>query len=80
MDLNYGPGTNTREKLLGVWDIINLASRFNIKALQIFGDSKIIFDWLNRKGKLQVISLWGWKDRIKELQTFFREISFSHIY
>jgi hypothetical protein len=57
-----------------------LAARFNIEALQIFGDSKIIIDWLNRRGKLQVVSLLGWKDRIRELQKFFRDISFSHIY
>jgi hypothetical protein len=57
-----------------------LAARFNIEALQIFGESKIIIDWLNHRGKLQVVSLLVWKDRIRELQTFFRDISFSHIY
>jgi hypothetical protein len=49
---NCGPGTNTRAELLGVWATLNLAARFNIEALQIFGDSKIIIDWLNRRGKL----------------------------
>jgi hypothetical protein len=57
-----------------------LEARFNIEALKIFGESKIIIDWLNHRGKLQVASLLGWKDRIRELQTFFRDISFSHIY
>jgi hypothetical protein len=41
---NYGPGTNTRAKLLGVWATLNLAARLNLEALQIFGDSKIIID------------------------------------
>jgi ribonuclease HI len=77
---NCGPGTNTREKLLGVWATLNLAARLNIDALQVFGDSKIVIDWLNYRGKLQVISLVGWKDRIRELTKSFSTISFSHIY
>jgi hypothetical protein len=35
---------------------------------------------LNGKGKLQVASLVGWKDMIRELKKSFREISYSHIY
>lgn len=56
---NCGQGTNTRVALLGVWATLNLAARINLEALQIFGDSKIIIDWLNCREKLQVISLFG---------------------
>jgi hypothetical protein len=56
---NCGPGTNTRAELLGIWATLHLASRLNIKALQIFGDSRIVIDWLNNKRKLQVTSLLG---------------------
>jgi ribonuclease HI len=57
-----------------------LAVRLNIDGLQVYGDSKIVIDWLNNRGKLQVISLVRWKDRIKELTKSFNTISFSHIY
>jgi hypothetical protein len=57
-----------------------LASHLNIDVLHVFGDSKIVIDWLNSRGKLQVISLVGWRDIIKELIKSFNTIHFSHIY
>jgi ribonuclease HI len=77
---NCGPDTNTRAELLGVWATLHLASRLNIEDLQIFGDSIIVIDWLNNRGKLQVTSLLGWQDRIRELQPNFRKLSFTHTY
>jgi hypothetical protein len=46
--------------------------------IQIIGDSKIVIDWLNNKGKLQVSSLLGWMDRVRELHTSFRHIGYKH--
>jgi hypothetical protein len=46
----------------------------------VLGDSKIIIDWLNNKGQLQVIALECWKDRITDLIQAFTQINFSHIY
>jgi ribonuclease HI len=57
-----------------------LAAQLNIDALQVFGDSKIVIDGLNSRGKLHAISLVSWKDRIKELTKSFSTINFSHIY
>jgi ribonuclease HI len=65
--LNCGHGTNTRAELLGVWASLTLASRLSITDFLVLGDSKIVIDWLNRKGALQVVTLDCWKDRIYEL-------------
>lgn len=68
---NCGIGSNTKTKLLGVWVTLLLASRYNILDLHVRRDSKIIIDWLNKKGKLQIAALECWKDRIIDLsQTF----------
>jgi hypothetical protein len=48
--------------------------------LHVRGDTKIIIDWLNKKGQLQVIALECWKDRITELIQAFPRINCSHIY
>jgi ribonuclease HI len=77
---NCGAGSNTKAELLGVWATLLLATRHNILELQVMGDSKIIIDWLNNKGKLQVIALECWKDRITDLIKAFTQISFSHVY
>lgn len=44
------------------------------------GDSRIIIDWLNNKGKLQVLALDYWKEKIRDLIKKFEEISFEHIF
>jgi hypothetical protein len=45
-----------------------------------FGDSKVIIDWLNHKGKLQAINIEGWKLRILDLVDSFQGICFQHIF
>jgi hypothetical protein len=65
--LNCGGGANTRAELLGSWAILSLAQRLVISDIHIMGDSKIIIDWLNDSGSLQVTSIDCWKDRVKEL-------------
>jgi ribonuclease HI len=74
--LNCGQGTNTRDELLGVWASLTLASQLSITDLVVHGDSKIVIDWLNRKGALQVVTLDCWKDRISDLIKLFRTITF----
>jgi ribonuclease HI len=77
---NCGPGTNTRAELLGVWALLTLASRLSISDLLVQGDSKIVIEWLQGKGRLQVVSLECWKDRILEIIKHFRKISFTHVF
>jgi ribonuclease HI len=59
---------------------LTLATRLDIRDIKVLGDSKIVIDWLNDKGILQVCALDCWKDRIRDLIKNFREISFTHIY
>jgi ribonuclease HI len=77
---NCGPGTNTRAEFLGVWETLLLASRLHIYNLQVLGDSRIVIDWCNNRGKLQVIALNCWKVRFRELFQYFNKLSFNHIY
>ena len=64
---NCGEGNNTKVELLGIWATLLLASILNLLDIQVLGDSNIIIDWLNNKGKLQVIALECWKDKITDL-------------
>jgi ribonuclease HI len=76
--LNCGPDTNTKAELMGAWASLLLATRLNLFDFQLLGDSKIVIDWLNSKGKLQVSSLLGWMDRTRELQKLFRQLTLIH--
>jgi ribonuclease HI len=73
-------GTNNRAELLGVWALLTVATRLHIHDLQVFRDSRIVIDWLNKRGKLQILNLHCWKERIKELVKGFRSLSFTHIF
>jgi ribonuclease HI len=78
--LNCGPGSNTRAELMGAWALLTLASRLFINDLHVKGDSMIVINWLRDKGRLQVISLECWKDRLVDLIKLFQHISFDHVY
>jgi ribonuclease HI len=78
--LNYGSGTNNRAKMLGVWALLALASQLHIQDLQVFGDSRIVIEWLNQRGKLQILNLHCWKKRVKELAKGFKTLCFTHVF
>jgi hypothetical protein len=57
-------------ELLGAWVTLSLAVRLGLDQLQIFGDSKVIIEWLNGRGNLNAYALLGWMNMIKALKKF----------
>ena len=47
-----GGGTNNKGKLLALWMLWFEAKSRNIDEMEIFGDSKIIVEWVARRGNL----------------------------
>jgi ribonuclease HI len=78
--LNCGEGSNTKAELMGLWATLFIANYLSITKLQTLGDSKVIINWINKKGSLRVSALEGWKQRISELKEKFISTSFYHIY
>jgi ribonuclease HI len=77
---NCREGTNTKEKLLGVWKTLLLVNHLSIHKIQILGDSKVIIDWLNKKSEMRDCAIEGWKQRIMALRSKCLGIHFEHIY
>jgi hypothetical protein len=65
---------------LGAWASLFIAKKLEIQYIQLIGDSKVVIDWLNKKGNIQVINIEGWKGKIRELISSFRGIYFQHIF
>jgi ribonuclease HI len=63
---NGGSGTNTKAELLGAWDTLTIAKLLDIHYIQVMGDSKVIIEWLNHKGKIKAINIEGWKQRLMD--------------
>jgi ribonuclease HI len=73
---NCDIGTNSRDELLDVWVTLTLAICLGLNQLQVIGYSKIVIEWLNCRGNLNVTSLMGWKDRIRDLIKSFSTLIF----
>jgi ribonuclease HI len=80
MAFQCGEGTNTKEKLLGIWETLTLATHLSLLKLQALGDSKVIIEWINNRGRFQASAIEGWKHKTKELIKKNQEISFQHIF
>jgi len=78
--IDCGSRTNTKAELMGLWATLTLANHCSIEKFQVLGDSKVIIDWINKKGRLHAVHFEGWKLKTIELVTIFQDISFHHIY
>jgi hypothetical protein len=65
---------------LGIWATLTLSIDLSLPKLQAMGDSRVIIDWLNDRGKIQACAIEGWKLRTKELIKKNQTISFHHIF
>ena len=57
--VGYGRGTNTRGELLVIWCLLYFAHLKHLTHLQSASDSKVIIDWMTKKGRLQVAQVWN---------------------
>jgi ribonuclease HI len=78
--INCGRGTNSKDEFMGIWATFTLANHLALPRMQAFGDSRVIIEWLNDRGKLDIYSIEGWKKRTKDLIKKFQVLSFHHIY
>ena len=60
LKIGCNSSTNTRAKLIFVWGLFCIASAMGLPKLMVFGDSKIIIDWINNVSNLQVLELDDW--------------------
>ena len=78
--LGIGLSTNTKSELLAMWTLLHCAKCMGLPSLHIHGDSAVIINWFNHRSALSLLSLDGWCQCIRELETDFIQISASHIY
>jgi ribonuclease HI len=79
-NINCGIGNNTKAELMGIWETLTLSNHISLPRLQAFVDSRVIIEWLNDRGKLDVFPIEGWKTRTKDLIKKFQYLSFHHLY
>jgi hypothetical protein len=64
MVLQLGDGSNTKIELVGAWKTFIMENGLHLHHLLLLGDSKVIIEWLQWKGKLHATKIEGWKRRV----------------
>ena len=80
LNMGVGDGTNTFVDLISLWGLLWFTKKRGLLQLQIFGDSKIVIDWVNGLNSLQSLSFYCWLRRTDILKSCFHILSFKHIY
>jgi len=75
-----GSGSNIRVELVALWGVLTLCKSLDLQVIHVAGDSKVVIDWFNGISALNVITLNQWKERVKELGSFFSQIQVFHIH
>ena len=60
--------------------VLELAINKNITQMQVFGDSKIVVDWVNRRNQINDPHLQQLLNAIRRLLGLFSRFSITHIY
>jgi hypothetical protein len=76
---NCGGGSNTKVELVGAWET-SLWQISWIFITSMLGDSKVVIEWLQRKGKLHATKIEGWKRRVRDMEKKFQGTYFQHIF
>jgi len=59
-----GRGTKSKSELIVKWATLLLVDMMSYHNIRVMEDSRVIIDYISKKGRLQVSSLEGWKNRI----------------
>ena len=78
----FAPGhcTNNKAELTALHTVLNLAININISQLQVFGDSKMVIDWVNRNIQINSPHLQQLLRAIIRFLEIFTYFSITHIY
>ena len=81
LQANFAPGhcTNNKAELVALHLILNLAINNNITPLQVYGNSKMVIDWVNRNNQINAPHLQQLLKTIRRLLEFFTGFIITHI-
>lgn len=69
-----------RSEVLVLWGLLWFAYQLCIEELRVFGDFKVLIDYLNKGKNISPGHLETWLVCIEMLRNFFTSISFKHIF
>ena len=80
ISLGLGTGTNNYAELMTLKLLLCFAIERNCRQLQVYGDSMVVINWLNKTQKCRNASLDVLYEETCRSLSFFESISFKHVY
>ena len=78
--MGLGTGSNNYAELMTLKLLLCFAIERNCKMLQVFGDSLVEINWINKTQRCRNTSLDTLFEEVNRLLADFESISFKHVY
>ena len=78
--MGLGSGTNNFAELMTLKLLLCFAIERNCKKLQVFGDSMVVINWINKTQRCRNTSLDTLFEEVYRILANFESISFKHVY
>ncbi len=78
--MGLGEGTNNFAELMTLRHLMHFALNHDCRDIQIFGDSNIIINWINKNSRCDAHTLLNILDEVMHLKSLFNTILVRHIY
>ena len=80
ISVGLGSRTNNFAELMTSKLLLCFAIERNCKKLQVFGDSMVVINWINKTQRCRNSSLDTLYEEVNKILTNFESISFNHVY
>ena len=80
ISLGLWTGANNYAELMTLKLLLYFANEINCRQLQVYGDSMVVINWINKTQKCRIASLDALYEETTRSLSFFETISFTHVY
>ena len=80
ISLGLGTGTNSYAELMTLKLLLCFANERNCRQLQVYGDSMVVINWMNKIHKCRAASLYALFEETTHSLSLFESITFTHVY
>ena len=80
ISMGLGSGTNNYARLMTLKLLLCFAIERNCKKIQVFDDSMVVINWINKIQRCKISTLDTLYEEINMILSFFESISFKHVY
>lgn len=78
--LEWGPGSNNKAEIMALWGALLAAADLQLQNINIYGDSKLVIEWITGNFTMNNPGSVGWRQRTLRLWQMLDCPPITHIY